>query len=181
MGVGHSTVYEEPQVYSYAVRYLLETSGPLLPPSGHAADATPMFEHEAHDPRVPRNTMVFLPWALRGGGVFACLACGCAHTPLTESDIGGPCPMACTCARAVIEDPQIRRYFGAELQQLRDEFERWEPKTKALQQVKTALEPLRFLPRSTLALVSEPSSHPPASDSEEAGLDPEKQQKKARL
>jgi hypothetical protein len=67
MGVGHSTVYEEPQVYTYAVRYLLETSGPLLPPSGHAADATPMFEHEAHDPRVPRNTMVFLPWALRGG------------------------------------------------------------------------------------------------------------------
>lgn len=155
MGVGHSTVYEEPQVYTYAVRYLLETSGPLLPPSPkHAADSPPMFEHEAHDPRVPRNTMVFLPWALRG----------------------------------VIEDPQIRQYFGGELQQLRDEFERWDPKTKALQQVKTALEPLRFLPRSTLALVSEPSasqSHPPAPapvvrESEETGLDPERQ-KKARL
>ena len=87
-----------------------------------------------------------------------------------------------THAHAVIEDPQIRRYFGAELQQLRDEFERWDPKTKALQQVKSALEPLRFLPRSTLALVSEPS-HPPAPvvrEGDETGLDPEKQ-KKARL
>ena len=94
MGVGHSTVYEEPQVYTYAVRYLLETSGPLLPPSPkHAADATPMFEHEAHDPRVPRNTMVFLPWALRGGA-FAGFACGCVP-PLTTGD-----PVHCIALRA---------------------------------------------------------------------------------
>ena len=55
---------------------------------------------------------------------------------------------------AVIEDPQIRTFFASELQQLRDEFERWDPKTKALQQVKTALEPLRFLPRSTLLVAN---------------------------
>lgn len=50
--------------------------------------------------------------------------------------------------RGIIEDTQIQTIFGEELQSLRDQFETWQPKTKALQQVQAALEPLRLIPRT---------------------------------
>jgi hypothetical protein len=50
--------------------------------------------------------------------------------------------------RGIIEDQQIRALFADELQTLRDQFEVWQPKTKALQQVQAALEPLRLIPRT---------------------------------
>lgn len=50
--------------------------------------------------------------------------------------------------RGIIEDQQVRALFSEELQTLRDQFEVWQPKTKALQQVQAALEPLRLIPRS---------------------------------
>jgi hypothetical protein len=105
-------VYDEKQVYKYAVRYLLETSGPLTPISAEAISPESLFDYEAFDPRAPANPY-FLPWALRG----------------------------------ILEDRQIRTLFADELDQLRKQFEDWNPKTKPLQQVKMALEPLRGLPK----------------------------------
>jgi len=118
MGVGHSTVYEEPQVYKFAVRYLLETTPPLpVTPTAKSilTEPAPTFEYEPFDPRIPGNPF-FLPWAMRG----------------------------------ILEDTQIRALFSDELKQLREQFGHWHPKTKALQQVKAALEPLR-LPKSMLS------------------------------
>lgn len=58
------------------------------------------------------------------------------------------CPVLPWALRGIIEDPQIRTLFSDDLQSLRDQFEEWRPKTKALQQVQAALEPLRLIPRS---------------------------------
>lgn len=154
MGVGHSTVYDEPQVYYYAARYLLETTGVVQAassPSHASQDVPPLFEVEPFDPRVPTNPY-FLPWALRG----------------------------------VLEDPQIRSLFEDDISkvsfhafsvdsslavenQLRDDFENWHPKTKPLQGVKLALEPLRGIPRTR------PGSKPASiHETAETGKDPKK-------
>ncbi|KAE8224038.1 hypothetical protein CF319_g3011 [Tilletia indica] len=65
-GVGHSNVYEEPQVYDLAVRYLFETTHPCSEPTcaGDHRVSMPVvnrnaFQVQAHNP-------YSLPWAIRG-------------------------------------------------------------------------------------------------------------------
>ncbi|KAE8185419.1 hypothetical protein A4X06_0g8115 [Tilletia controversa] len=65
-GVGHSNVYEEPQVYDLAVRYLFETTHPCSEPTcvGDHRVSMPavdrrIFQVQAHNP-------YSLPWAIRG-------------------------------------------------------------------------------------------------------------------
>lgn len=132
-----STVYDEPQVYKYAVRYVFETTGPLQPITSNlsTSESSPLFEYEPFDPRIPSNPF-YLPWALRG----------------------------------ILEDQQIRSLFADDLDSLRSEFERWNPKTKPLQQVRMALEPLRGLPRPRDTNQEIPEAAETGKDPSKAGL-----------
>ncbi|KAK0559064.1 hypothetical protein OC844_004679 [Tilletia horrida] len=65
-GLGHSNVYEEPQVYDLAARYLFETTHPCSEPTCTGDHRVTMpaatrntFEAQAHNP-------YSLPWAIRG-------------------------------------------------------------------------------------------------------------------
>lgn len=49
------TVYEEAMVYKYAVRYLMETSSPLLHGQNAPAQTGDLFQMEDFNPRAPAN------------------------------------------------------------------------------------------------------------------------------
>lgn len=65
MGVGHSKIYDEQEVFNLAVRYQLETTGALDPPT--LLDPNNPVEplRVSYRPRAPRN-LYLLTWALRG-------------------------------------------------------------------------------------------------------------------
>lgn len=120
-------------VYKYAIRYLMETTSPLLhDPNAVNQSDDEAFKIEDFNPRAPANPYCELVSLLK---VRCCL--------LTPAWLVLPWAL-----RGIIEDAQIRTLFSEELQTLRDQFEVWQPKTKALQQVQAALEPLRLIPRS---------------------------------
>lgn len=111
----------------------METTSPLLHGPGAPPQSGNVFQLEDFNPRAPAN-----PYCkrLRTVKLLHLLMFTCMSV----------LPWA---LRGIIEDPQIRALFSDELQTLRDQFEEWHPKTKALQQVQAALEPLRLIPRST--------------------------------
>ncbi|SGY16760.1 BQ5605_C012g06979 [Microbotryum silenes-dioicae] len=117
MGVGHSKIYEEEEVFALAIRYHFETTTLhepptcLEPPTTQHLDSIPPLSM-SFNPRDRRNPYL-LTWALRG----------------------------------IIEDPKVRDLFGNELQALRDAFESWRPVSKALKEVRLKLEPIRMLPK----------------------------------
>ncbi|SCV67760.1 BQ2448_5371 [Microbotryum intermedium] len=140
MGVGHSKIYEEEEVFTYvilprlqsqvpepnffslspsrlAIRYHFETTAlhepptSLEPPTTQHLDSIPPLSM-SFNPRDRRNPYL-LTWALRG----------------------------------IIEDPKVRDLFANELQALRDAFESWRPVSKALKEVRLKLEPIHMLPK----------------------------------
>ena len=56
------TVYEEAMVYKYAVRYLMETSSPLLHGQNAPAQSGDLFKMEDFNPRAPANPYCELIW-----------------------------------------------------------------------------------------------------------------------
>jgi hypothetical protein len=103
-GAGHSIIYEEPQVYSLAVRYLMEVTSPNSYPTTKTSDATgdpPRLALEpfstADNARWNSNPYA-LPWSLRG----------------------------------LLEDEVVRKYFDAAIDKLLDDYSNWSPSTKTL-------------------------------------------------
>ncbi|KAG0150374.1 hypothetical protein CROQUDRAFT_38547 [Cronartium quercuum f. sp. fusiforme G11] len=119
-GVGHSTVYEDRDVFNLAVRYFFETSSPLESPTWVEE---PARKGRARRKRLPlsltqvdssffpkeRQNPFLLPWALRG----------------------------------LMDDRLVQMLFGRELKRLRAEFDDWKPVTKVLKELKMRLEPLK--------------------------------------
>lgn len=128
---GHSTIYEEIDVYMTAIRYLFDT-----PPFGqrarslwHGSHSTNEFgeilHHDAHMETFQaklRPNPFYLPWILRG----------------------------------IFDDPAIKENMELfkELKHLRDLFLQWEPTDARLKEIKFRLEPLKDL------IISSPSSSP---------------------
>lgn len=118
---GHSTIYEEAEVYATAVRYLFDT-----PPFGRRArsfwhgsqhSANELGEILHHDAHIEpfqaklRPNPFYLPWILRG----------------------------------LFDDPAIKENaeLFQELKHLRDLFLRWDPADARLKEIKFRLEPLK--------------------------------------
>jgi hypothetical protein len=101
-GAGHSIVYEEPQVYSLAVRYLLEVTSPSSYPTTRASEATiPKLTLESFstaDNAKWNSNPYALPWSLRG----------------------------------LLEDEVVRRYFDPVIDKLLRDYNDWNPTTKTL-------------------------------------------------
>lgn len=137
---GHSTVYEEVQVYTMAARYLFETApfgkmtiaacGPPPPPAAKSeqdivkAGESVAASHSKHLPSVEneepemepfqarlRLNPFYLPWAMRG---------------------------ICDDAR-ILND----KILNQELERLRALFEKWNPISAKLREIKFRLEPLK--------------------------------------
>ncbi|GAA5852670.1 hypothetical protein JCM8547_002584 [Rhodosporidiobolus lusitaniae] len=56
--------------------------------------------------------------------------------------------LATWALRGIVEDPQVRELFGAELVALQEAYETWRPQTKVLKDVKLKLEGIRLLRKS---------------------------------
>lgn len=117
-GAGHSLIYEEPQVYTLAVRYLFEVTSPSQPPTSDAQQNPRMSSNTRSGPyrasgipslnldsefTVARNMKwnsnpYALPWSLRG----------------------------------LVEDEHVRRYFARDISKLVHDYNEWMPVTKTL-------------------------------------------------
>jgi len=103
-GAGHSIVYEEPQVYSLAVRYLMEVTSPNSYPTTKTSESglgPPKLSLEAFSTadNTKWNSNPFaLPWSLRG----------------------------------LLEDEIVRKYFDAVIDKLLRDYNDWNPTTKTL-------------------------------------------------
>ncbi|UZJ52912.1 hypothetical protein CBS101457_002232 [Exobasidium rhododendri] len=118
-GAGHSIVYEEPQVYSLAVRYLMEVTAPNSYPTTKSSDSTTgpprlLLEPFSTADSTKWNSNPFaLPWSLRG----------------------------------LLEDEVVRKYFDAVIDKLIGDYNNWTPQTKTLKDIQFRLEPMRLISR----------------------------------
>lgn len=132
-GLGHSLIYDEPEVYGLAVRYLMEVTSPasyptarpgqpvaqtsvalspgasLLPPGIPALQLDDDFTVARN--QTWNNNPYALPWSLRG----------------------------------LMEDDNVRRYFSHHIDKLVRDYLEWQPSTKTLKDVQFRLEPMRLV------------------------------------
>lgn len=140
-GAGHSLVYEEPQVYSLAVRYLLEVTSPNSYPTTKASEsATPpklQLEPFSTLENAKWNSNPFaLPWSLRG----------------------------------LLEDGVVRRYYDPIIEKLLRDYHDWNPTTKTLKDGEWPCEYLSGLntsltPHTTSFSAIPPRAHAPRHSS----------------
>lgn len=125
-GLGHSTPYEEPQVYALAVDYLF-----LAGPARKASSASPL-DSNSHSKSNSNPDHV-----VNDNGVSAALG----STPLleiehfsardTRNDFELPWIM-----RALVDAPEVKDLFPQELKELKEGVVGWRPVTKALKDIK---------------------------------------------
>ncbi|MBW0508906.1 hypothetical protein O181_048621 [Austropuccinia psidii MF-1] len=123
-GVGHSTVYEEPDVFELAIRYYFETSSPLDSPTNQLAPSKSRFNSIDYVKHLPKSMM------------------GVDHS-FNPKQKFNPYLLTWTL-RGLIEDRQIQMLFGNELMTLRKQFEDWKPISKLLKDLKLKLEPFKI-------------------------------------
>lgn len=127
-GAGHSLIYDEPQVYSLAVRYLLE----VTPPSHPATARTTHVPAQPSTSSLGANHRSSHPYTAPG-------------LPLLEldtaegiGDIGKDAkrnsnPYALPWSlRGLLEDDTVRRFYADDIRKLVRDYEMWAPTTKTL-------------------------------------------------
>ncbi|MCO5556073.1 hypothetical protein L7F22_009617 [Adiantum nelumboides] len=145
-GLGHSLVYDEPQVYNLAARYCLEVTSPAIYPTARPGQQITSGVHSsiiqnANLPQgippldlddeftIARNQKwnsnpYALPWSLRG----------------------------------LFEDERVRHYFSPQIDKLVRDYLDWQPTTKTLKDVQFRLEPMRFIATSNKNFKSDESA-----------------------
>ncbi|KAA1066550.1 hypothetical protein PGT21_033503 [Puccinia graminis f. sp. tritici] len=114
-GVGHSTLYEDPNVFSLAVRYFFESSSPLEPPTNIKTGGSPTSPRFSNEDERGNNQRPVLPPELMT-----------IDQSLNPKD--KPNPFLLTWSlRGLIEDHRIKLMFGAELGFLKASFLHWNP------------------------------------------------------
>lgn len=123
-GVGHSSVYEDKDVYDLAIRYFFETSSPLESPT--------YLSQEFIESQSKANQSRRLPSSL-------------LEIDLSFSPKEKPNPYLLTWSlRGLIDDKLIEKLFEKDLKRLRVEFGEWRPVSKGLKELKMRLEPLKI-------------------------------------
>lgn len=114
-GLGHSLVYEDPQVYSLAARYLLEVTSPNSYPTTRSSDSSNGSSGNTGSGSSNRPKLLFEPFST------------------SESAKWNSNPYALPWSlRGLLEDEMVRRYFDPVIDKLLRDYNEWTPSTKTL-------------------------------------------------
>ncbi|KAI8461308.1 hypothetical protein BY996DRAFT_4573625 [Phakopsora pachyrhizi] len=127
-GVGHSTVYEEPKVFDFAVRYFFEVTSTLEYPTSIQSSAIKSSNSFAK----PIQTHTDLPLIN-------------SDNNKTHSSVKNNPFMITWILRGLIEDQKIKLLFGYQLRLIRLQLDEWKVNNnnKILKDLKSKLEPLK--------------------------------------
>ncbi|KAL2029181.1 hypothetical protein VTO58DRAFT_110211 [Aureobasidium pullulans] len=140
-GEGHSRIYDDPAVYTLALRFCLETTD-LATPASVSSDAASRRSSRGGPPE-----SVSAANSLRRGSVSASAIPGIppvfAPFEIPASGANANPYFLPWALRGILEEEVVRGDMGGEVQELVGAFEEWRPTSKVLKDVRFRLEGVR--------------------------------------
>lgn len=143
-GQGHSTVYDDAEVYNVALSFTLETTDVLPRPR---KDSEPTEAQIRRSSRGGPPESIDAANALRRGSISASAMTGIAPTlapfELPASGSNANPYFLPWALRGILEEEVVKRDMGHEVKELVERFEAWRPVSKVLKDVRFRLEGVR--------------------------------------